>query len=171
MLENPVTGTRLVWRRTAGDTGGRALVVEAFLEPTGRLPPLHVHPHQQQRVEVVDGSLGAQIGRRHSVVGAGSRLTLPARVPHRLWNAGEQTVQIVVETTPALRLEPLVETLFALAADGRTNARGLPRPLHLAVIAAAYFDTVRLASPPAPLQRLALSVAAPLGRVLGYRSC
>ena len=145
------------------------LVVEAFLEPNGHVPVLHVHPRQQQRVEVLDGSLGAQIGSHRSVVGEGARLTVPAGTPHRFWNAGETTAQVVVETTPALRLESLVETLYALAAEGRTNARGLPGPLHLAVIASAHFDTMRLAFPPAPLQRLFLALAAPLGRALGHR--
>jgi hypothetical protein len=44
----------------------------------------------------------------------------------------------------------------------------LPNPLRLAVVARAHFDTVRLPFPPAPVQRAALAVGAPLGRMLGY---
>ena len=69
---------------------------------------------------------------------------------------------------PALRFESLIETMFALAAEGRTNRRGLPNPLRLAVIARSHFDTVRLPFPPAAVQRAALAVGAPLGRALGY---
>jgi hypothetical protein len=36
------------------------------------------------------------------------------------------------------------------------------------VIAAARFDTVRLPFPPAWVQRAALAVGSPLGRLLGY---
>lgn len=169
-LENPATGTRLVWRRTSSETGGRAVVVEVFLPPNGFVPALHVHPRQRQRVEVLGGSVGVQVARRRAVVGAGTRLTVPAGTPHRFWNAGEETAQVMTEITPALRFESLLETLFALAADGRTNAAGRPGPLQLAVTAAAHFDTVRLAFPPAPLQRLALALAAPLGRAHGYRA-
>jgi len=58
--------------------------------------------------------------------------------------------------------------MFALAADGKTNRKGMPNPLRLAVIAQAHFDTVRLPFPPAPIQRLGLALGAPLGRLLGY---
>ena len=72
-------------------------------------------------------------------------------------------------SAPALEFESLIETMFTLAAEGKTNRKGLPNPLRLAVIAKAHFDTVRLPFPPAWLQRAALAVGAPLGRVLGYR--
>ena len=44
--------------------------------------------------------------------------------------------------------EPLIETMFSLAAAGKTNRKGMPNPLRLAVIAHAHFDTVRLPSHP-----------------------
>ena len=72
------------------------------------------------------------------------------------------------EIRPALQFESLIETMFALAADGKTNRKGMPNPLRLAVIANAHFDTVRLPFPPALLQRFALGLGAPLGKALGY---
>ena len=59
--------------------------------------------------------------------------------------------------------------MFALATQGKTNRKGLPNPLRLAVIAKAHFDTVRLPFPPAAMQSAALALAAPLGKALGYR--
>jgi hypothetical protein len=58
--------------------------------------------------------------------------------------------------------------MFALAADGKTNRKGMPNPVRLAVIANAHFDTVRLPFPPAWLQKAGLAVGAPLGRLAGY---
>ena len=72
------------------------------------------------------------------------------------------------EVRPALKIESLIETMFTLAAEGKTNHHGLPNPLRLAVIAQAHFDTVRLPFPPAIVQRAALTAGAPLGRLLGY---
>jgi hypothetical protein len=74
----------------------------------------------------------------------------------------------VCEVRPALQFEQLLETMFALAAEGKTNSKGMPKPLRLAVIARAHFDTVRLPFPPVFLQRAGLALAAPLGRLLGY---
>ena len=48
------------------------------------------------------------------------------------------------EVRPALRFESLIETMFALAAAGKTSKKGMPNPFRLAVIAQAHFDTVRL---------------------------
>jgi hypothetical protein len=90
--------------------------------------------------------------------------------PHRFWNAGETAARFLCEVRPALAFESLIETMFALARDGKTNRRGFPNPLRLAVIAKAHFDTVRLPFPPVALQRAGLAVGAPLGRLLGYRA-
>jgi hypothetical protein len=67
-----------------------------------------------------------------------------------------------------LEFESLIETMFTLACDGKTNRKGMPNPLRLAVIARSHFDTVRLPFPPAFLQRAALAVGATLGRLVGY---
>jgi hypothetical protein len=58
--------------------------------------------------------------------------------------------------------------MFALAADGKTNRKGMPNPLRLAVVARHHFDTVRLPFPPAWLQRVGLALGAPIGRLAGY---
>jgi hypothetical protein len=78
-------------------------------------------------------------------------------------------VRFVCEVRPALQFESLLETMFVLAEDGKTNRKGMPNPLRLAVIAHAHFDTVRLPQPPAWLQKAGLAIGAPLGRALGYR--
>jgi hypothetical protein len=69
---------------------------------------------------------------------------------------------------PALQFEQLLETMFALAADGKTNRKGMPNPLRLAVIANAHFDDVRLPFPPVWMQRAGLAAGAPVGRLLGF---
>ena len=96
-------------------------------------------------------------------------MTVPAGTPHKFWNAGDDEAHFVCEVRPALQFEQLLETMFALAADGKTNRKGMPNPLRLAVIANAHFDTVRLPFPPAWMQKAGLLLGAPLGRLLGYR--
>ena len=68
---------------------------------------------------------------------------------------------------PALQFEQLLATMYALAADGKTNRKGMPNPLRLAVIAKHHFDDVRLPFPPAWMQRLGLALGAPVGRPSG----
>jgi quercetin dioxygenase-like cupin family protein len=167
-IENPITGERLVFRKTSRETGGQAVVVETFVQPNGFVAAAHVHPGQEERFEVLRGSVGFKIGRKKLVAGPGQRLTVPAGTPHKFWNAGDDEAHFVCEVRPALQFESLLETMFALATDGKTNRKGMPNPLRLAVIANAHFDTVQLPFPPALVQKVGLALGAPVGRLLGY---
>jgi quercetin dioxygenase-like cupin family protein len=169
-IENPVTGERLVFRKTSRDTNGEAVVVEGFVKPNGVVAATHLHPYQEERFQVLRGSVGFRLGRERIVAGPGERLTVPAGTAHKFWNAGEDEAHFVCEVRPALQFEQLIETMFGLAADGKTNRKGMPRPLRLAVIARHHFADVRLPFPPASLQRLGLAMGAPLGRLLGYEA-
>jgi mannose-6-phosphate isomerase-like protein (cupin superfamily) len=169
-IENPVTGERIVFLETSRETNGAAVVFETFVQPGGFVAAAHVHPKQEERFEILSGTLGLRMGEEKIVAGPGETVTIPARTPHRFWNAGEDEVRFRCEVRPALQFEQLLETMFALAADGKTNRKGMPNPLRLAVIARAHFDVVRLPFPPAFVQRLGLALGAPLGRLLGYGS-
>jgi hypothetical protein len=74
------------------------------------------------------------------------------------------------EIRPALQFESLIETMFSLTADGKTNKKGMPNPFRLAVVACAHLDTVVLPFPPVWMQKAALAAGAPLGKPLGYGS-
>ena len=43
-IENPVTGERIVFRKTSRDTNGEAVVIECFVQPNGAVAAAHVHP-------------------------------------------------------------------------------------------------------------------------------
>jgi mannose-6-phosphate isomerase-like protein (cupin superfamily) len=167
-IENPVTGERLVFHQTSRETDGQAVVFETFVQPDGFVAAAHVHPKQEERFEILSGTLGLRMGGEEIVAGPGDTVTIPAGTPHRFWNAGDDEVHFRCDVRPALEFERLIETMFALAADGKTNRKGMPNPLRLAVIAGAHFDVVRLPFPPAFVQRLGLALGAPLGRLLGY---
>ena len=169
-IHNPVTGERIVFRQTSQETNGEAVVIETFVQPNGFVAAAHVHPGQEERFEILRGSVGFKVGGKKLVAGPGQRLTVPAGAPHRFWNAGDEEAHFVCEVRPALQFEALLETMFALAADGETNRKGMPNPLRLAVIANAHFDTVRLPFPPAVVQRIGLALGAPVGRMLGYEA-
>jgi quercetin dioxygenase-like cupin family protein len=168
-LENPVTGEVLVFHRTSEQTNGESVLVETIVRPGGFVAAAHVHPYQSERFQVLEGRLGLRVGERELVAMPGAVALVPPGTPHRFWNAGEGEARFLCEVRPALRFESLIETMFTLAADGKTNRNGMPNPLRLAVIAKEHFDTVRLPFPPAWMQKLGLALASPLARLLGYR--
>ena len=168
VIENPVTGEQILFRQTSRATNGEAVVIEVRVRPDGAVAMPHVHPFQEERFEVLRGTLGMRVSGETTLAGPGGRLTVPAGVRHQFWNAGSGEAHFVCEVRPALQFEQLLETMFALARDGKTNRKGMPNPLQLAVIAEAHFDTVRLPFVPAALQRFALALGAPIGRLAGY---
>ena len=62
VLENPFTGQTLTFRRTTADTAGALLEVESRWAHAGQEPPVHHHPSQDERFEVLEGELRAQVG-------------------------------------------------------------------------------------------------------------
>jgi quercetin dioxygenase-like cupin family protein len=167
-LENPVTGEVLVFHRTSDETNGESVLVETIVRPNGFVAAAHVHPFQTERFEVLEGVLGLRVGEKELVARPGDVALVSPGTPHRFWNAGEGETRFVCEIRPALEFESLIETMFTLATQGKTNGKGMPNPLRLAVIAKAHFDTVRLPFPPAFLQRAALAIGAPIGKLLRY---
>ena len=168
-IENPVTGERVVFTETALQTGGKSTRFEAFVSPGGHLPTSHVHPKQTERFEIVSGTLTMKLAGRTFEAGPGETVVVEPGMHHDFANDTDEVVHFKVEVSPALQIESLIETMYGLAADGKTNRWGIPNPLRMAVIAGAHYDTVRLAFPPAWAQRAALAVGAPVGRLLGYR--
>jgi quercetin dioxygenase-like cupin family protein len=168
-LENPITGERLTFVKTSRETGGEAVVVDVTVEPNGAVAAAHVHPFQTERFEIRSGTVRFKIGKDEIEATAGDVVTVEPGTAHKFWNAGDEHVRFLTEIRPALGFEQLIETMFSLAAAGKTNRKGMPNPLQLAVIARAHFDDVRLPFPPAFLQRAGLALGAPVGRMVGYR--
>src|SRR5690348_9606715 len=91
--------------RGADDTGGELLELEATYEPGSVEPPEHLHPKQDERFEILAGTMAARIGDERKVLEAGEELFIPAGTPHSMWNAGSDTARLAWETRPALRTE------------------------------------------------------------------
>src|SRR4051812_151146 len=167
-VENPVTGERLTFHETALETQGEYVRFEAEIAPGGTLASTHLHPHQTERFEAISGTLTMKVGSRKFTMKPGDVVVVEPGTSHNFWNKTDEPVRMMVEIRPALELESLIETMYSLAADGKTNRWGMPNPIRLAVIADAHFDTVRVPVVPQWLQRAALAVGAPLGRALGF---
>jgi quercetin dioxygenase-like cupin family protein len=168
-IENPVTGERVTFLRTAADTKGESVLVNVEVKPGGAVAAAHVHPYQTERFEVTDGTVEFRLGRRRVLASRGEMVTVDPGVVHSFRNAGDGEARFVAEVTPALGFESFLETMFGLAADGKTSKRRMPNPLRLAVIANEHFDLVRLPYVPAGMQKAALAVGAAVGRAFGYQ--
>ena len=170
ILHNPVTGETVRIVRSASETGGEYVLVEVCVEPGGFVAATHVHPYQTEVFEVLEGEVGFSAGGETIVAGPAETVVVEPGTAHRFWNAGDTPSRFRCEVRPALQFEQLLATMYALAADGKTNRKGMPNPLRLAVIADHHFDDVRLPFPPVWMQRAGLALGARAGRLLGYHA-
>jgi quercetin dioxygenase-like cupin family protein len=169
-IANPVTGERLVVRATARESGGERFEIERFLPPDHPRQPERVHPRQETQITVVRGLAGFKLDGKVRVALPGERLLAPAGARHQLWNAGGDTLHVRFEQRPGLEsTERLLLALCALAAAGKTDSNGTPGLLQRAVMIPAYADTLRLTSPPWPVQRALCRLLGPLARARGHR--
>jgi quercetin dioxygenase-like cupin family protein len=168
IIENPVSGEKITFRKTAADTGGELLEFDLELAAEGKVPGMHVHPEQEERFDVVSGTMRFRRGLRTVTAHAGDTVVVPAGVVHKFANAGDETAVVRVEVRPALRMEDLFETAVGLAADGRTTQAGMPKPLDLALFVRAFRREVRGPFAPGWLQRATLAPLAWIARRRGY---
>src|SRR6266508_1264213 len=104
LLENPVTGDL--------GAGGE-----------------HIHPASTETFTVVRGQLRVRHGGRELQAGPGTRLQVAPGVAHDWWNAGAEEAWVVAEVQPGERFVEAIRHAWLLAQDGKTDAKGRPKPL------------------------------------------
>lgn len=165
-LENPVTGEKLTFVETAASTNGERVVLDLELAAGGKVPGVHIHPKQEEKFEVLQGTMKFRYGMKKIVAEAGETVVVPAGKVHDFANAGTSTVHVRVTISPALKMEEMFETNVALAKEGKVMKSGMPKPLELALFVQEFKDEVRAAFPPPPVVR---AVMAPLAAIAKQR--
>ena len=170
VLKHPVTREKIVFRKTARDTGGELLQMDVYFQPGAFVAAEHIHPLQEERFEVIVGTLRGRVAGKELSSGPGEIIVVPRGTPHVWWNSGDDELHVFVEVRPALRFESFFETFFGLAQDGKVSPKtGLPNPFQLALMMRTYRNELVLARPPRLVQTLLFEVLASIGRLLGYK--
>jgi mannose-6-phosphate isomerase-like protein (cupin superfamily) len=169
VFDNPVTGERATIRLGTRETRGERLVVDLELRGAGFGSPLHRHPSIHERLKVVSGSIGISVDGVVSIAQLGKTIEIPPGAPHRFWNAGIVEAQLTMDFRPASRFEAFTRNMIGLAQDGKTDPKGMPNLLQLAVIANEFDDVIQFLSPPRFVQSILFPVLAPIARMRGYR--
>lgn len=167
---NQVTGEQAVVLLGTQETAGARLVAHLTIAPGGAVNGAHQHPNIEERFRVLSGEVGFRVGDSQHVAPVGEQVLVAPGVIHDWWNAGPTAAQVIVDIRPGARFEQMIKTSFGLANAARTNAKGMPGLLQLAVIATEFRDTIVFTSPPPALQRALFTILAPLGRLRGLRA-
>ncbi len=170
IYENRVQGDRFVVREGSEDTGGERLAGDLYIRPGGAVAGRHVHSYLTECFEVRSGTVRFHVGGRDEVATAGRRVEIPPGVVHDWWNIGDDEAHVLVEIRPGARFELMIQNLFGLANDGKTNARGVPQMLPLALFSREFRREGEFIRPPRPLQHVLFALLAPLARARGYKA-
>lgn len=170
VIENPITGERMQFVQTAEDTDGGLLQLMLTVKPKGFVAAAHIHPIQEERILVKSGTLRLRAGDEESLLTKGQTGVIARGTQHVWWNDGADELNALVEFRPALQIEDLFISLFALAMDGKTNQTGVPKLLQIAVMGRKYQHEIYLASPSIETQKILFRSIAWIGRLMGYRA-
>ena len=160
---------RLRFLRTAADTNGELVEMEATYRPGSVEPLEHFHPRQEEHFEVVSGSLRARVGTEDRSLAAGDELDIPRGTMHAMWNEGDDEARVIWQTRPALRTEDFFVAVGRLAQEGKLTAKGAANPLLGAALLHEFRGEFRTTSPPPAVQAVVVPALAMLARLLGQR--
>lgn len=153
VIENPLSGERIVLRKTAAETGGRLLSFELFLAPGAHVPSTHAHPEQEERFTVLEGRMRFRVGTRSLIAEPGETVSVPPGKVHAFANAGPGSAHLMVEVQPALNMAEMLQTAAALAREDHATHRRIPRPFDLALFLHQFEREVQIPFVPAAVSR------------------
>lgn len=168
-ISNPRTGQRMKFLKTSQETNGELLQIECFNSPGGVKEPEHIHPYQENRFEVISGSLMFCIAGKERQIRAGEAISIPPKTPHFFWNGSDQEAHYIQEFRPALRSKDFFEALFRLAREGKLNERGTANLFLMARFIPNYWDEIRVTKPPEIIQSILFGLLRPVAKLLGYQ--
>lgn len=169
VLECPPAGKRVQIARSSAETDGDLVRFEMWLDADSRGPYLHVHPVQDEVLEVESGRLGVTVDGETRVLDPGERVDIPRNVAHKFWNESDGETHLFGELRPGRRADEFLPLAFALARDRWATKGGVPlNPLAIAAVFAEYEDYYYFAHVPVSVQRFAIRLLAPVARLLGY---
>jgi quercetin dioxygenase-like cupin family protein len=136
IVSNPVMGVTVEFVTAADESGGEQVEARVSIPAGDKGPPPHFHTGFEETFTALEGTLFMDLGDRRGItLQPGESAHVARNVRHRYYNAGDQTAVFRFTASPGRAYEMGIRAGFGLAADGRTDARGVPRnPLDLALI-------------------------------------
>jgi quercetin dioxygenase-like cupin family protein len=108
-----VLGNDVTVKLTKQETKGEYYLFEVATPPGGGVPP-HVHQHEDEIIEVVEGELEVQLGDQIYQATQGAVIHFARHIPHGFRNAGSKPCQTRWTVIPGESFEQFFNELGAL---------------------------------------------------------
>jgi mannose-6-phosphate isomerase-like protein (cupin superfamily) len=146
------------------ETSGEYVQMEFVLPGDCVAPPPHVHPHQVEEYEVIEGKLDVMVDGEWSTIGVGERASVPIGTMHTFRNGTGQQIRVRNWHRPAMQFEEFIERTCAnLDAAGIKGGRDPRVPMILSAAMLRYPETL---APARRRERIPMRVMAAIGRLI-----
>ena len=157
-------GSAYIVVRPAAETGGE-FVEMVFVLPSGCVaPPPHVHPHQVEEYEVLEGSFEVTVDNQWRTLGPGQSASVPQGAIHTFRNRSGAAVRVRNWHRPPMRFEDFIETTSTALRGAGVKRKRDPRVyMCLSKVMLQFDDTL---VPARRRERIPIQALAGLGRLL-----
>jgi mannose-6-phosphate isomerase-like protein (cupin superfamily) len=157
-------GSIYIVRSPAAASGGAFVEMDFVLPHRCVPPPPHVHPHQVEDYEVLEGHFDVVVDGRWRTLAPGDRASVPVGALHTFRNHSGAPVRVRNRHTPAMRFEEFIEqTCHTLQAIGVRRKRDPRVAVYLSRVMLDYEDTLY---PGRARERIPMRALAAIGRML-----
>ena len=167
VVDNPSTGERFSFRKTAVETDGELLEFDLTLQPGSR-QELHIHAGQDVTVRSRSRSLIVLMDGEEHDLAPGDTLVVPRGKVHQILNPSGREIRANVEIRPAANFD-----LFLAQFHGFMTEEGPPKSDQDVFWQMVLFGSrygVYKKGPPVFIQKVVGFTLAPAARVLQYQS-
>src|SRR5437868_3919315 len=85
-IVNKVTGEKITWLETTKDSDGKHLLFQLEIAPKGSVPVRHIHPDQDEQLEIESGTLHLELNGITKEFSQGQTILISKGEPHQWWN-------------------------------------------------------------------------------------
>ena len=126
VLERTPIRDQVVVLVSAEDSYGELFRCEYIAHEVSPIPRDHIHTHQEERLEVLEGTVRCRVSGVLYLLVAGQTMVMPAGTPHAVWNDDPRGSRSISEYRPAMNAEAMFREFISDRPAARARrARGV----------------------------------------------
>ncbi len=107
VMERTPIRDRVVVLVSAEESYGELFRCEYIALEVSPVPRDHIHTHQEERLDVVEGTVRCRVSGIVHRLTAGQTMVIPAGTPHAVWNDDPRGSRSISEYRPAMNAEAM----------------------------------------------------------------
>ena len=116
---------RVIVLKSAEDTAGELFRCEYVARIVTPPPRDRIHTHQEERVEVIEGTLRCRVAGRECLLEQGSAMVIAPGTPHAVWNEDPLGSRSIAEYRPAMNAEAMFRGYIVRERSERSSTSGI----------------------------------------------